>query len=474
MKNKKERIMLQKYDTNLNAATTRFWNSLYFNDNDVLENLLAPDCHIMLKNIGTGCIGINECIKILNDIQNKIKLFEIEKGKLRFTMKLNKIKRSARFLITPIDSTLKFNLGFQLEWECGIVIGIKIVEDPSPGFLVIKKTGKSLSDVQNSVLRQQTGPSHLEWRTISKTKISAFVLPKDIHNHNNNGVSVNNEDNGNENNNIINGTTESKLPRIDFDQFNDLTEINYIPVEEDDDNSNNNNHNHDNDNENNNNDNKNKNKKSEIFIHPGDEILSTSDLHTPININKSKIKFDSCITALLVPERLELPCKDLFYNASDFQLFAIDYGDEIKEIMMTKRVSPQQAIAIYHSLPLNSSQIPPNTNDETQLMPTDSIGNEELKNESNNDNDDLDNDNENDELMKDNEEGNNGSFLSNTSSLSSTTSATASSQSIPPILVSSLKADIEHERTAERQRRDTLSSDLTQPRRGWYPGLYYY
>jgi hypothetical protein len=43
-------------------------------------------------------------------------------------MKLNKVKRSARFLITPIDNNLKFNLGLQLEWECGIIIGIKVVE----------------------------------------------------------------------------------------------------------------------------------------------------------------------------------------------------------------------------------------------------------------------------------------------------------------------------------------------------------
>lgn len=376
---------MAKYETNLNAATTRFWNSLYFQDNDVLENLLSPDCHIVLKSNGTGCIGIQECMKIFKEIQNRMSHFEHEKGKLRFTMKLNKVKRSARFLITPIDSTLKFNLGFQLEWECGIIIGIKVVEDPSPGFLVIKKSGKTLSDTQNTIIRQQTGPSHHEWRKVSNTVVAGVVLPKE---------------------NISNdGPLESKT-RYEFENQSDSTEIRFIPVESAD---------------------------QDKFIYPGDDVLALDELETQ-NSNNSKLKFSPKTHVLLVPERNELPYKELFYNASDFQLFAIDYGDEIKEIMMSKRVSPQQAIAIYHSLPSRSTEVVPPS--DVDLTSTE----EEKKS-----------DPEDEDGIED--------------------STLVDPPSIPPVLVSSLKADIENERK-EREFRNSTSSDTSRQRRGWYPGTY--
>lgn len=430
---------MSKYETNLNAATTRFWNSLYFHDQHVLQDLLSPDCHLMIKSTGTGCIGIMECMKILIEIQNRMKIFETEKGKLRFTMKLNKIKRSARFLITPIDNTLKFNLGFQLEWECGIIIGIKVVEDPSSGFLVIKKSGKPSSDIQNTIIRQQTGPSHHEWRQQSQTIVTGFVIPKEI---------------------PVVATESPKYEsksHFTFDQINDLTEIHFVSPKElkkssgeqgDED----------------------KEEESSItspsnasqslspsslttFIYPGDEITSHSEAQPsspPQNIFNSKIKFSPETRALLVPERSELPCKELFYNASDFQLFAIDYGDEIKEIMMTKRVSPQQAIAIYHSIPLKNPHA-----STTAPSPTD--GDDVSGNL--NPEDDLN------RLTEDEKK----SFQDGEGDLSSDPPPP-----IPPVLVSSLKADIEQERI-ERRRCDSTSSENSQAnshqRRGWYPGM---
>jgi hypothetical protein len=443
---------MSKYETNLNAATTRFWNSLYFHDQNVLQDLLSPDCHIMIKSTGTGCIGIPECMKILIEIQNRMKIFETQKGKLRFTMKLNKVKRSARFLITPIDNTLKFNLGFQLEWECGIIIGIKVVEDPSPGFLVIKKTGKVLSDMQNTIIRQQTGPSHHEWRQRSQTLVTGFVLPKEIPS-------------------LAMGESQSpgseSKSHFTFDQMNDLTEIHFIaPPKELEENH------RDGSDEDDEMGAKESSRTSPstasksfspspsspaVFIYPGDEIVSPSSSSStesqqpscppPQNINNSKIKFSSETQALLVPERSELPCKELFYNASDFQLFAIDYGDEIKEIMMTKRVSPQQAIAIYHSIPLRSPH-PPTA--PTLASPVDgdvaASGPE----------DDLNRLTEDEKKSFQEGEGND--------------SSSDPPPPIPPVLVSSLKADIEQ----ERQRRDSASSEKSQThshqRRGWYPG----
>jgi hypothetical protein len=428
---------MSKYETNLNAATTRFWNSLYFHDQHVLQDLLSPDCHIMLKSTGTGCIGITECLKILNEIQNRMKIFETQKGKLRFTMKLNKVKRSARFLITPIDHTLKFHLGFQLEWECGIVIGIKVVEDPSPGFLVIKKTGKVLSDMQNTIIRQQTGPSHYEWRQRSHTLVTGFVLPKD--------TTV-----------VGPGTTTTESPSYEskshftFDQMNDLTEIHLIPLTKEFE------------------------EKSDeaeegvtssatpsppappqSFIYPGDDLISSSS--PSLNTHNSKLKFSPRTEALLVPERSELPCKELFYGASDFQLFAIDYGDEIKEIMMTKRVSPQQAIAMYHSIPLrNPRPVTPTAAAAGETGGADgAVGD--------NSEDDLNRLTEDEKKSFQEGEGEGEIDEDDISS---------DPPPIPPVLLSSLKAEVEH----ERHRRDSASSEKSQAhsyqRRGWYPGLF--
>jgi hypothetical protein len=428
---------MSKYETNLNAATTRFWNSLYFQDNDVLNNLISPDCSLTLKSSGTGCLGINECFRILKEIQDRIQLFEKYKSKLRFTMKLNKIKRSTRFLITSIDSTMKFNLGFQLEWECGIILAIKVIEDPSPGFLVIKKSnnlgGKSLSDIQNTLIRQQTGPCHYEWRKKTIMIVTGVVLPKDKHERLYHGGLVSEG----------NKTLEVKKVRYEYEgTVSDLTEIHLVdpscirsrsrtcsdpshpspPIP-----------------------------PPPPFIYPGEEIHTNSEssslsIHNPTVTSPTaatpKLKFSPRTEALLVPDRTELPCKELFYNASDFQLFAIDYGDEIKEIMTRRRVSPQQAIAIYHSIPFHRPSALSSAHDTTT---TGEPGGEDVKGKSR------------ENMEREGEE---------EGDLESSDPPT-----IPPVLVSSLKAEVENERT-ERERRNTLSSEAPQQKKGWYPGTH--
>jgi hypothetical protein len=412
---------MAKYETNLNAATTRFWNSLYFQDNDVLSNLLSPDCHLTLKSSGTGCLGLNECLRILTEIQSRMSIFEQDKGKLRFTMKLNKIKRSARFLVTPIDSTLKFNLGFQLEWECGIVIAIRVIEDPSPGFLVIKKgISKSLSDVQNTLIRQQTGQSHHEWRTRTQMTVTAIVLPKD------HLFSSPNE-----------GPLESKT-RYEYEPPSDLTEIHLINPSGSDTVDPSSGH---------------SSPSPPSYIYPGQEILTHSDDPSLPSLIASKLKFSPHTEALLIPDRTELSCQELFYNASDFQLFAIDYGDEIKEIMAKRRVSPQQAIAIYHSIPFRRpSAGGAGTAGESARSGEGERLTEEKTSEA--------------EVAMEEDGGQGPGETEGEEGDPQSSDPPA----IPPVLVSSLKADIENERT-ERQRRDTLSSDrLQQQRKGWYPG----
>lgn len=365
-------MLSPEYDTNLHAATTVFWNALHIEGETALRDLLSPDCQYIGKGEGIECYGCDACIEKLTELKMGIIEFEKTCTKLRIGVKVNRRKKTSRFLISPLQKSFEFSLGVLLLWECGIIIGIKVIDDAPNDFLESSRLGREnarLSQAQNIVMRSRTGKSHYKWRQVAVTKHTGVVVgqadmasfiksdgntegPRDQESPGTNSLNSKANEHG--------GPEEIFIPiKVDF--TNDTQEplhtscvvINSDPT------------------------------VSRRSVDDSAEETTNTAKSCPeaivVDNNKKRLRFDHTVTAALIQERCELPPEGVFYTALDIHHFTQDFAEEVREVARKHNVSYKEAIDIYYGRRKNSSAASSSTptggaSSQSTLERVDSVG----------------------------------------------------------------------------------------------------
>ena len=395
-----------EYDTNLHAATSLFWKALHSGGSTAINDLISPDCQYTTKNDGIDCAGDKECVQRLIILKTGIIEFEKSCSKLKIAVKVNRRKKTSRFLVTSYNKSFDFSLGFFLLWECGIITGIKVIEDAPKDFLESTKHGKDKkrhSQVQNEGMRARTGKAHYKWRQ------QVRIIPT--------GVVVNRNDLFNyiatvrDSSCSTVGEKEEGLVVVDAQVGSTaavpqtLLSPTFIPAEP-------------------------CGESEEIFVPIGVAIhtdfgqtqdgVSAEDVDSsrsrggqegsstrtegvcsndegtllgerldcghlsgrestsqetmdttctnlsacnvtdcnvePRLVTNRRLRFDSCVHAALIQERCELPPEGIFYTAVDIHQFAEDFGKEVRNLAYDLHVSCAEAVDIYYGR--NKKHIP--------------------------------------------------------------------------------------------------------------------
>jgi hypothetical protein len=364
-------MLSPEYDTNLHAATTVFWNALHVVDGEIaLRDLLSPDCQYVGKGEGIECYGCDACIEKLAELKMGIIEFEKSCSKLRIGVKVNRRKKTSRFLISPLQKTFEFSLGVLLLWECGIIIGIKVIDDAPKDFLESSRLGREnsrLSQAQNTVMRSRTGKSHHKWRQVAVTKPTGVVVGQtDMASFVKMGAN-DGKDSEESRPAAATDSANSSKSKPEAGSEGGPEEI-FVPI------------------------------KAE-FIGDTHEPLHTSavlvDDHRRsneaggtsnctdgatviIDNNKKRLRFDRTVQAALIQERCELPHEGVFYTALDIHHFTQDFAEEVREVARKHNVSYKDAIDIYYGRKKNagasSSTSSGNSASKSTLERVDSVG----------------------------------------------------------------------------------------------------
>jgi hypothetical protein len=375
------------YDfTALKNATATFCAGLLVpNSSLILHDLLSPDCKFSSagkeKEIRKGDA---QCMESLLEFQTMIFQFEKEHGSLRRGLKINEKKQKTRILLLPSNVTMTFRIGFILQWECGVLVHVTVVEDPWQGFLdelTASEENRKLDQQSTNNLRKSVSSSHLKWRKISDVVVDAFVTNVD-------------ESGGGTEHEIVKFTSShpdtlsTEEPLVDLNIEGELS----ISNDQTSDFDSNNSHAH----------------VIAVGVTDGTErdetatsISATNNIDTNIDcaqqtrissdeniftsgatledikidldsvtddkvideltwdntivdqplsvaVEKNRIRFDTTVNALLVNERCEIECHDdLFYSQSELKAFQNELNNEITSVQKQHQVKFEVATKIY-------------------------------------------------------------------------------------------------------------------------------
>lgn len=340
-----------KHDPDLFEATKSFWNAFYIKDDEGLDNLLSPDCR-MQNDYGDSSRGINgseSCLKKLNEIQSKVSGFETGTTKLHF--KVMKSKCQTRFLICVEVEELQFNVGFILEWEYGIIVGIVVVNDAiNKGFLRNRKSGNAaisfnkdyISPSQMGMFKMKStmSSSHERWRKILISHVSAVVIPKNALDSGGDDVQFETEEyNGSDTFIFMKDKNESeKSLQIRLSDVLELHEDSNGELPSSITNNTTNNNPHPSKYE------------SNLDIEEISVAVMIDDEEDAALISNNHsievTRYCRVTDVILIPDRVEMlnNCNDLFYTAIDYRAFNIDAMEEIRNLVKTENLQPRQAI----------------------------------------------------------------------------------------------------------------------------------
>ena len=327
-------------------------------------------------------------MKRLVELKTGIIEFETSCSKLRIGVKVNRRKKTSRFLVSALTKSFDFSLGMFLLWECGIIIGIKVIEDAPKDFLESTKLGKEnarLSQAQNKVMRSRTGTAHYKWRQLARTTPTGVVVDRhELSKFTSPGTE---SDAGGETD-VEGGPSTPKSPpstppetsgepeeifvpiAVNFhtDTTEPVCEVSEVsaeavqidsPLDRSANDSG-----------------TDRQKQVWTSANDGDEgepvDTSVGDSCQGVDLVRSspadithrrssgatstiavvnhhkRLRFDHTIRAALIQERCELPSEGVFYTALDIHRFTQDFANEIREVALVHSVSYKEAIDIYY------------------------------------------------------------------------------------------------------------------------------
>jgi len=324
--------MNSKYSFDTQSASLVFWDALKGTRGcRNLEDLLSPDC-----SIGSHRSGYTVCCDRLREVQSQIRKFEEEVGELQIDMKSSKSGSRFRFLISPAESSTsnsttssQFRIGITLEWELGVIVSIRIFNDPKSNFLSSKKSNRSESHdegVNVLMMRAKTSKSHIKWRRCCRSVLAGVVMDDDTESSDRKETYLWVNDSASVSNGMPAETVLWTPPRGGLHERLDH-HIQVTPLESE--------------------------CSSVSSNDTSSRSASTVSNSTDTALERDRgVRFDSLVRIILIPSRVEMPFQELFYSEEDIKMFGMDFAKVVRELMSIHDVTLKEAMKIYYTDPI--------------------------------------------------------------------------------------------------------------------------